>query len=206
MTTLEGARRPGAPRNEQARIAILTAASELLASNGYDHLTIEGIAARAGVGKPTIYRWWSSKSALIAECLVDETLMPEAFTPRTTDDVVADITAWLLDIIHFVNRDHNAVLLRSLVAAAVANPEVGTQLGRHLGASPDSLDGRLRAAVEAGQLAADTPVQHISEFLIGAIIVRIVSGVGFEESDADVFTRTVLAGSIVRPASRGGRR
>jgi AcrR family transcriptional regulator len=198
MTHPTGARRPGAARNENARAAILKAASELLASDGYDRLTIEGIASRAGVGKPTIYRWWSSKSALLAECLVGETLMPEAFTPATSDDIVADIRDWLLDIIRFVNRDRNQELLKSLIAAAVASPDVSTGLSRHLGASPDSLDGRLRAAVASGQLVADAPVQHITDYLIGAIIVRIVSGVGFVESDADVFARTVLAGSLGR--------
>ena len=58
-------RRPGAARSEKARLAILQATAELIAINGYEHLTIEGIAARAKVGKPTIYRWWASKSELI---------------------------------------------------------------------------------------------------------------------------------------------
>ncbi len=92
MPAVAPPRRPGAARNEKARLAILRAASELIAIEGYDHLTIEGIAARAKVGKPTIYRWWSSKSELLAECLVDDTLMPDSFRPQTTDDVVDDIT------------------------------------------------------------------------------------------------------------------
>ena len=196
MTTTSPPRGPGAARSQNARSAILTAASELLGSEGYDHLTIEGIAARAKVGKPTIYRWWPSKSALIAECLVDEMLIPEVFAPASTDDILADITAWLLEIIRFVNRDNNAVLLRSLVAAAVANLDVGVELSKHLGAGPDSLDGRLASAVRDGQLVPDAPVQHISDFLIGAIVIRIMGGTGFTAGDAALFARTVLGGSI----------
>jgi AcrR family transcriptional regulator len=197
MTVLSGARRPGAARNPGVRLAILRATSDLLLSEGYEHLTIEGIAARAKVGKPTIYRWWSSKSALIADCLVDEMLMPETFFPATTDDVMADITGWFRDVIQFANRGRNAILLRSLVTAAIVNPEVGAQLSKHLGAGPDSLEGRLSAAVTHGQLAADTPIAHIIELLLGAIVVRTVGGAGFEDSDAETFVHTVLAGSLL---------
>lgn len=189
-------RHPGAVRNEKARVAILTAASELIAEQGYGHLTIEGIAARAHVGKPTIYRWWSSKSELIAECLVDETLMPDSFVPTDTGDIVVDLTGWLREVIRFINQENNRVLLRSLIAAAIDNQEVATQLSQRLGAGPASLDGRLQSAVTAGHLAADTPVSHVTEFLIGALVVRILGDVGFDESDAPIFARAALGGSL----------
>jgi AcrR family transcriptional regulator len=189
-------RRPGAARNEKARLAILRAASELLALQGYEHLTIEGIAARAKVGKPTIYRWWASKSELLVECLIDDTLMPDTFRPKTSGDVVADLTEWFLAVIQFVNQDQNAALIRSLIAAAVDKPEIAAQLSERLGATPESLDGRLREAVASGQLAPDTPVAHISELLIGAIILRVVSARPFENSDAEPFVRAVLSGSV----------
>jgi AcrR family transcriptional regulator len=202
MPALALTRRPGAARNEKARLAILRAASELIAIQGYEHLTIEGIAARAKVGKPTIYRWWSSKSELLVECLVDDTLMPDTFRPKTTDDVVLDITRWFLAIIRFVRQDSNAALIRSLIAAAVDNPEVAVQLSSRLGATPEALDGRLREAVASGQLAPDTPVIHISEMLIGAIILRVVGARPFETRDAKKFVRTVLSGSVVGEGSR----
>jgi AcrR family transcriptional regulator len=196
MQSLAPARRPGAARNEKARLAILRAASELIAIEGYEHLTIEGIAARAKVGKPTIYRWWSSKSELLVECLIDDTLMPDTFRPNTSDDLVGDITDWFFTIIQFANQAENAALIRSLIAAAVDNPEVAAQLRGRLGATPESLDGRLRAAVASGQLAPDAAVAHISELLIGAIILRVVSATPFEDRDAALFVRTVLAGSV----------
>ena len=198
MPALAPTRRPGAARNEKARLAILRAASELLTIQGYDHLTIEGIAARAKVGKPTIYRWWSSKSELLVECLADDTLMPDAFRPQTSDDVVADITRWFLAIIRFVREDSNAALIRSLIAAAVDNTEVAVQLSSRLGATPEALDGRLLSAVASGQLATDTPVFHISEMLIGAIILRVVGARPFEPRDARKFVRTVLSGSVTK--------
>jgi AcrR family transcriptional regulator len=67
--------RPGRKRSEESRLAILAAAAELTAEVGYAGLTIEGIAARSGAGKQTIYRWWASKAdvlrALMAEAQID---------------------------------------------------------------------------------------------------------------------------------------
>ena len=62
--------RRGRPRDEAAQAAIHTAAIDLLAENGYGSLTIEAIARRAGVGRQTIYRWWSSKADVVLEALV----------------------------------------------------------------------------------------------------------------------------------------
>ena len=57
-------------RNEASRRAILAAAFELVQEVGYAKLSIEGIAARAGVGKQTIYRWWPSKGAVLFDAFL----------------------------------------------------------------------------------------------------------------------------------------
>src|SRR6266508_4745192 len=61
--------RPGRKRSEDTRLAILAAAFELVGEVGYAGLTMEGIAARAGAGKPTVYRWWPSKADVLLEAL-----------------------------------------------------------------------------------------------------------------------------------------
>ena len=202
MSASTGTRGPGAVRNEKARQAILTAASELIVRDGYERLTIGGIAARARVGKPTIYRWWSSKSALIAECLVDHALLPGTFAPRDSGDVVADISAWFDDVIGFISASENMALVRSLILAAVDNPDVAAQLGQRLGATPDSIEGRLRAAVAAGELEPGTPVEELTQTLLAVVIYRIISRQGFQPSDRDIFVPMLLAGSLDRTAAR----
>jgi len=62
-------RAPGRPRSAQAHQAILNATLDLLADQGFEAMSIEGVAARAGVGKTTIYRRWSSKEALVIEAV-----------------------------------------------------------------------------------------------------------------------------------------
>lgn len=65
----QGQRKPGRPRSAQAHKAILDAALELLAEEGFQGLSIEDVAARAGVGKTTIYRRWSSKDELVIDAI-----------------------------------------------------------------------------------------------------------------------------------------
>ena len=76
-------------RNERARLAILDASLALVGELGYDNVSIEAIARRAGVGKQTIYRWWPSKGAVVLEAAT-HSLDPVVKFPDT-GDVVADL-------------------------------------------------------------------------------------------------------------------
>jgi AcrR family transcriptional regulator len=166
--------RRGAARSETARLAILHATAHQFAERGYDHLTMEGIAAEAGVGKQTIYRWWPSKGALVAECLLEGLLLPDRFLPPETGDLRADLTAWLDDVLAFIGDERNEALLRSLVAAASENAEVGRRLDESIfGGSALLL--RLQTAVEATDLRPDAPVQEIIEALVGALVFRVLT-------------------------------
>ena len=71
MTTKEelGGSKGGRPRSVQSQQAILDATLTLLATEGFEAMSIEAIAARAGVGKKTIYRWWTSKEALVIDAI-----------------------------------------------------------------------------------------------------------------------------------------
>ncbi len=69
VTTKEGAFKGGRPRSLQAQQAILDATLTFLATEGFEAMSIEAIAAAAGVGKQTIYRWWVSKEALVIDAI-----------------------------------------------------------------------------------------------------------------------------------------
>ena len=85
--------RSGPVRSEAARRSILDAAAQIFSERGYDHLTIEGVASRAGVGKQTIYRWWPSKSDIVAECLLEGSLLPGQLSLPDTGDIRGDLSA-----------------------------------------------------------------------------------------------------------------
>lgn len=183
--------RRGAPRSETARVAILAATVRLFATRGYDHLSIEGIAAEAGVAKQTIYRWWPSKGALIAECMLEGMLLPGRFVPRDTGDVRADLAAWLDAIFGFLVDPAGESIFRSLISAAAENVEVGVRLRDSLGAA-SSLVERLGRGVEAGQIPPDAPLQEVSEALVGAVIVRALSRTPLAPGDPERLVDAVV--------------
>lgn len=88
------AHRPGRPRSEAAREAILRAAFEHLVARGYAGLAIEAVAQAAGAGKTTVYRWWPSKAELAVEAFfrgtTDALRLPETTSAR--DDFHQQIT------------------------------------------------------------------------------------------------------------------
>src|SRR5688500_17058279 len=95
-TTLERGRR----RSERSHEAIVRATQELLVERGYRQLTIEGVAARAGVGKQTIYRWWPSRAARVLEAYLagSDAIPPPAPSRSTRQDVRAHLV-WLADVL-----------------------------------------------------------------------------------------------------------
>src|SRR6201994_4155010 len=94
-STGAGAPKGRAPhrRNEQARIAVLEAVDDLLVERGFAGVTIEGIAARAGVAKQTIYRWLPSKVDILMEAFVDD--MTHHLTPPDQGDLGSELRTHL---------------------------------------------------------------------------------------------------------------
>lgn len=191
--------RRGATRSQAARDAILAATSRLVAEVGYDQVTIEGIASAAGVGKQTIYRWWPSKSAVVAECLLEGALLPNTLAPHDTGDLAADLTEWLQRVFAFISVPTHETMLRSLIVAAVENNEVGQRLSERFGASPEALTERLRSASAAGQLRPETSVQLLTDTFVGVIIARLLFRSTPGPESARTFVDLILDGAAAHP-------
>ena len=89
-------------RSEQARQAVLEAADDLLVEKGFAGVTIEGIAARAGVAKQTIYRWWKTKTDVLLDAFLQD--VAEDLTPPDHGDVARDLRAHLRQLAQFLSR------------------------------------------------------------------------------------------------------
>ena len=120
----ESATSAGRPRSEEAHQAILAATLELLAEGGYSALTVEGVAARAGVGKATIYRRWPSKLPLVIEAFSQLPALEEV----DTGSLVEDLEKMLRDYLHLFNATPLAAVLPSLVGERQHNPELSRLL------------------------------------------------------------------------------
>ncbi|TIH40457.1 TetR/AcrR family transcriptional regulator [Subtercola vilae] len=145
---------------------------ELVTEQGYAHVTIEKIAARAGVGKPTVYRWWQSKNAILAECVLSGDVLPTPVATDSPSGVRADPSEWITAVLTYV--DENAPLLRGLVASAFEDPDIARQLSTHLA---DPLEVALQAwASEPGASAphpAGISPRALAQLLLGAILYRL---------------------------------
>jgi AcrR family transcriptional regulator len=111
----------GRPRSTAAHEAILGATLALLREVGYDALTIEGIAARAEVGKKTIYRHWSSREELIADAvkrIVNEIRIPD------TGSTKSDLLALMRDAVRVYRDPDNARLMPGLIAAMARSERI----------------------------------------------------------------------------------
>ena len=184
--------RSGPVRSEAARLSILQATADLIAERGYDHLTIEGIATRAGVGKQTIYRWWPSKGVVTAECLLEGLILPGRFELPNTGDVRVDLAGWLDTLFDFLGSEQGESIFRSLIAAAAENAEVGRRLRDALFRA-ESVAARLELAVgTTPNLQAGAPVEELAEALIGAILLRALSREPTAPGDAERLLGAVL--------------
>lgn len=168
------AHRSGPVRSAAARDSILDATARLFTQQGYDNLTMEGIAKEAGVGKQTIYRWWPSRGALIADCMVDGRLVPVEIDIPDTGDLASDLGTWIESMIGIITDPRGGSLLRSLVAAAAEDSAVGDRLAESLGID-QTLSQRFASAVQMGQLAEDAPVDQLGLAILGAIIVPVLA-------------------------------
>src|ERR1700678_1356638 len=112
----------GRPRSQEADRAILTATAELLADRGLSAMSIEEVAARAGVGKTTIYRRWPSKGLLALDAFV--TSFREAQPPNDTGTLRGDLLAALHAWVRAVTQTPMGPVLTGLIAQAQHDPEL----------------------------------------------------------------------------------
>jgi len=167
-------RSPGRPRSEESRQAILAAAIELAVEVGYAGLTIEGIAARAGVGKQTIYRWWPSKADVLLEA---GAVKADRFVP--VDDqgsYRADLRAFLRASYAMGNQPRFADVLRTLMAEAQLDRDFGERFRvSFLERRRDALAVITDRARERGDLPAHPDPATVADIVFGTIWYRMLA-------------------------------
>lgn len=174
----------GAVRSEAAHLAILRAAGTLVEDVGYDRVTIEGIAAGAGVAKQTIYRWYASKSAVIAEAMMEGHLATKSFTMPDTGRLIEDLASWLDPIFFYLAEEKHAALIGSLVSAAVQEPAINSQLAERLGATAPPFAQRIARAVESGDLRPEATPQLLGQAIFGVTMIRIINRTPYMKGEA----------------------
>lgn len=159
---VEAAGRPaGRPRSAETERAILDAAVELLVEDGFGGMSMEAVAARAGVGKAAIYRRWSSKEELVVESLRGHTA---ALVPLVdTGDLRADLLTMLEGVRRAMAGDDGPVMT-AFVSEKARYPELREEYRRAFVEERRlHLCSIVEAAVSRGDLPADTDVELFAE-------------------------------------------
>src|SRR5207244_2723328 len=107
-------------RSEQARQAVLHAVDNLLVERGFAGVTIEGIAAKAGVAKQTIYRWWSSKTEILMEAYLEDAT--GYLAPADLGSLDLDLRAYLRRLTAFLTTTDPGEVFRALIGQAQHDP------------------------------------------------------------------------------------
>jgi AcrR family transcriptional regulator len=197
-------------RSERARIAILTATAELIRTVGYDNMSIEAIAAAAGVGKQTIYRWWPSKAAVVLDTWAPEVHPRIEF--QDSGDLAADLKAQLKAVIDLGSDPVFGRMFRALVADSQHDDRLAEQLlDRIFRPRIAACKDRLRAAQAASQLRPDVDLDIAVDLFYGSFYHRYLLRVApLTHEHADAIVDAALSGigpqaQTTAPAARHRR-
>jgi AcrR family transcriptional regulator len=160
--------RRGARKTEE----IFTATLGLLAEVGYDGLTIESVASRSGVNKTTIYRWWPSKDALLADALIDSELL--TFNMPDTGSLRGDLIALAESVTGLLTGPHTAAVVAALRAAVPRRQELA---GLAYSIFADQLAREqpiFQRAFQRGELPPSADSKTMMDLLEGAIWFRLL--------------------------------
>ncbi|MGW2421497.1 TetR/AcrR family transcriptional regulator [Streptomyces sp. NPDC001709] len=196
-----------ARRSEKSRRAIYAAALALVGEVGYPKTTVEGIAARAGVGKQTIYRWWSSKADVLLEAFFDLSTQAaqeagqEPYAIPDTGDLAADLKAVLRITVDQLLDPRFEVPSRALAAEGVVNEPLGREfVTKLLEPQLQLYVDRLRAAQDAGDVRAGVDPRIALELFVSPLAQRWLQHTGpISYEYTDTLVEYALHGIASRP-------
>jgi AcrR family transcriptional regulator len=177
-------------RSEKSRVAIINATRELLLERGFDGLSIEAVAARAGVGKQTIYRWWPSRPALAADVMLEDADKITIAVPYT-DDMTKDLVLWAGHLAATLTTAEGLAMLRTLTAASMEHEDTDARLRA-------SFSAPLHKAVEQRVLQQDNVTAAIAKAVADAVVGGVVypilcEGRSYTRRRAELTTRLIVS-------------
>ncbi|MFC5637192.1 TetR/AcrR family transcriptional regulator [Streptomyces bullii] len=185
--------RPGRPRDERAHAAILAAVTELVAESGYAAMSLGAVAARAGVGKDTIYRRWSGKAELVYEAVFTAS---DAAPVPDTGSLEGDLTVLVQQLIDEFSTPAAVAALPGLLADFAAASDLRARIrSAFLEPAKQRLTVVFDRAHARRQTGPDVDVDLVLDGLVGTVFFRL--GILGESAGPE------LAQDIARIAAKG---
>lgn len=183
-----GARRPGRPRSAGAHEAILRAALALFIDQGFEGMSVEAVATRAGVGKATIYRRWRSKEELVMDALIQ--VFAEPARPDT-GSVRDDLVQAGRELAVLMSSSPAGEVFPRMAAEVARRTPLGHLYGqRVVGPRRAIFEEALRRGIERGELSRETDVELATDQVVGILLLRRLTG-RLKRSDTALAERAV---------------
>ena len=185
-------------RSEDARQAVLQAADDLLVEKGFAGVTIEGVAAAAGVAKQTIYRGWGSKTDILLDTFLEDAARDLA--PQEHETLAEDLRAHLRRLAWFLSANDAGAVFKALIGHAQHDAAFADKLRTHYLDEQRQRDrAPLDRAIARGELPADLDVLAAVDLLVGPVYHRVLmTGDPVDEAFVDSLVEHFLTGYGLR--------
>ncbi len=164
----------GRARNEAARRAILAAAADLLGQCDLAALSVDKIAATAGVGRQTIYRWWPSKGAVLLEAMIERA--SSEVPPIDSGTLIGDLEGFLTATFRAASEASTARLLRTVMAESLRDPHAGEVLQEFTARRREAMREILSRAEARSELAKGADWDLVVDQAFGLLWYRTLIG------------------------------
>jgi AcrR family transcriptional regulator len=192
-------------RSERTEAAILAATRDLLAQGGVRELTVEGVAAQAGVAKTTIYRRWRSRDELALAVLID---MVQTVAPvPARGDTRSELVSLVKGAVHVLGRTLMGTVMQGLISELATNSELARAFREQVVAlRMHEVEQVLQRGIERGDLRPDINIRLTQEMLFGPVYYRLLlSGAPLDRGLAERIVDAILPGLINTTPRTGSR-
>lgn len=188
----------GRPRSDRAHQAILQAARDLLIEEGFADLRLEHVAARARVGKATIYRRWPSKEALALDLLMN--LAAPHIAVQDTGETRTELLGAVTNAMHALTDTSFGPVIRALLSQIAINPALGDPFRASVVYARRAEVSRVvERGISRGDLRPDVDLDLATELLVGPVYFRLMFGGELTDAFAERMVDEVLTGYAAKP-------
>jgi AcrR family transcriptional regulator len=185
----------GRPRSEAAQSAILAATREELGRTGYDRLSIDRVAVVAGVAKQTVYRWYPTKSALVAECFLKGYVLAPSIQLKQDGSARDAISTWMREFATATQDPQVVALIRAASGAAAEDPGIARGFQDQMKTlARNEIATRIRDASESGEFRQNAPAEAVAEIIVGSLVYRLFTHEELTSAFVDDLAATVFDG------------
>jgi len=186
-------RKRGRPRDPEADGRILDAAAALILAHGFDNMTVDDVAARAHVGKATVYRRWAKKEDLAVAAMgqLYDAQMP---TPDT-GSIETDLREAFAQVLAFANSEQGSAYIRTCIAESVRDPRIAALYRAANNRAENSAKLMFQRAIARGEVRRDANISAAVQIMSGILAVRTITEMSLPEpNEVDGLVELVIRG------------